>query len=191
MKNKALEMIQTWAHAFERETSYRVVPDTYHTLRAEGYSFPDFNAEAEAMFVADKAPEWEDGSVCNRCRVSFSKWSSSVMSTDPRSSPHHQEASLSCMRPDFLPKVLLEGLTPHMNEKSNPRQTHSVPKYGIEKEVRVCDRCFDELSGGAVARYATVVDIPLSNAYVAVLLLTMRTLQSWSACRRKHSSTPT
>ena len=35
-----------------------------------GYKFPTF-MESDAMFSADKAPEWTDADVCTRCRVAF------------------------------------------------------------------------------------------------------------------------
>ena len=35
-----------------------------------GYSFPVLK-EADAMFTAEKAPEWKEGDVCNRCRTKF------------------------------------------------------------------------------------------------------------------------
>lgn len=100
VKNKALDMVQTWAHAFKDEQSYRVccfarcrsyqanstpvniniishrslaqvVPDTYHALKMEGYHFPELDPQGAAMFKAEKAPAWVDGSECHRCRVAF------------------------------------------------------------------------------------------------------------------------
>ena len=40
-------------------------------MKHEGHSFPVLK-EADAMFVAESAPEWKDGEVCHRCRVQFS-----------------------------------------------------------------------------------------------------------------------
>ena len=39
MKGKILELIQTWAHAFRNEPSYKAVEDTYHLLKMEGEWF--------------------------------------------------------------------------------------------------------------------------------------------------------
>ena len=35
-----------------------------------GYTFPAMK-ESDAMFAAEKAPEWKDGECCHRCRVQF------------------------------------------------------------------------------------------------------------------------
>ena len=39
-------------------------------MKAEGWKFPPIR-ESEAMFEADIAPDWADGTVCHRCRVEF------------------------------------------------------------------------------------------------------------------------
>ena len=35
-----------------------------------GHTFPTLK-EADAMFMAEKAPEWKEGDCCNRCRTKF------------------------------------------------------------------------------------------------------------------------
>lgn len=45
--------------------------DTLNILKAEGYTFPALR-ESDAMFAADRAPNWSDGDNCHRCRVQFS-----------------------------------------------------------------------------------------------------------------------
>ena len=45
MRNKLLDVIQTWSKAFEKEPAYRVVPNTYNALKLEGYEFPTFNPQ--------------------------------------------------------------------------------------------------------------------------------------------------
>lgn len=35
-----------------------------------GHSFPQLK-ESDAMFSAEKAPEWKDADCCSRCRTSF------------------------------------------------------------------------------------------------------------------------
>ena len=42
-----------------------------------GYQFPTLK-EADAMFMAEKAPEWKDGETCHRCRVQFSTFQRKV-----------------------------------------------------------------------------------------------------------------
>lgn len=59
IKWKALE---TKSNPFNWQIIFLVYP---------GFSFPVLK-EADAMFMAEKAPEWKDGEVCTRCRVQFS-----------------------------------------------------------------------------------------------------------------------
>ena len=84
-------------------------------MKAEGWKFPAIR-EAEAMFEADTAPEWAEGDVCNRCRVAFG-----MMTRQ-----HHCRACGQV----FCGKC---------SSKFCP-----LPKFGIEREVRVCDSCFEQ-----------------------------------------------
>jgi len=70
VKEKVLELIQTWAHAFRKSPKYRAVQDVFNIMKTEGAKFPPL-IEADAMFAADTAPEWADGECCHRCRVEF------------------------------------------------------------------------------------------------------------------------
>ena len=45
-----------------------------------GYTFPTLK-EADAMFMAEKAPEWKDGECCHRCRVQFTTFQRKVSYT--------------------------------------------------------------------------------------------------------------
>eukprot|EP00050_Salpingoeca_kvevrii_P006774 m.291567 g.291567 ORF g.291567 m.291567 type:complete len:811 (+) comp12489_c0_seq1:142-2574(+) len=121
VRNKALELIQTWAHAFEREPAYKIVTDTYNDLRMRQHVFPEFNPEAEAMFVAERAPAWVEGDCCHRCRTKFTV----ILRR------HHCRAcgQIFC-------------------QKCSSKNSR-IPNLGIEKEVRVCDRCYDQLKGNA------------------------------------------
>ena len=65
IKNKVLELLQTWGMAFRSSTKYRIVTDTLNLMKAEGWKFPPVR-EAEAMYEADIAPEWAEGDVCHR-----------------------------------------------------------------------------------------------------------------------------
>ena len=60
-----------WSHAFRNEPTYKVVQETYNVMKAEGMAFPALK-ESDAMFLAEKAPEWRDGECCHRCRAAFS-----------------------------------------------------------------------------------------------------------------------
>uniref|UniRef100_A0A0K2V3S4 Hepatocyte growth factor-regulated tyrosine kinase substrate n=1 Tax=Lepeophtheirus salmonis TaxID=72036 RepID=A0A0K2V3S4_LEPSM len=114
MKGKLLEMIQTWGHAFSKSQKYRICTDTYNIMKAEGWKFPPV-VEADAMFEADTAPAWVEGTVCHRCRVEFG-----VMTRQ-----HHCRACGQV----FCSKCSSKSC--------------NLPKFGIEKEVRVCESCFD------------------------------------------------
>ncbi|KAL4704208.1 hypothetical protein ACJJTC_011834 [Scirpophaga incertulas] len=117
LRNKILELIQAWAFAFRNNPKYRSVQDTVNILKAEGFKFPSLK-ESDAMFSADTAPEWADGEVCHRCRVAFS-----LMVRR-----HHCRA---------CGQVFCQQCS---------SKTSTLPKFGIEKEVRVCDACYDKVS---------------------------------------------
>lgn len=101
-------------------------------LKTEGRTFPELK-EADAMFTSDTAPDWLDGDVCNRCRVAFSF----------TQRKHHCRNCGQVFCHQCSSKV------------------STLPKFGIEKEVRVCDGCFDELQkpvkGGAGAAGAATI----------------------------------
>uniref|UniRef100_UPI00358DF64C hepatocyte growth factor-regulated tyrosine kinase substrate isoform X1 n=2 Tax=Myxine glutinosa TaxID=7769 RepID=UPI00358DF64C len=117
VKSQLLGLIQAWSHAFRNEPRYRVVQDTYQIMKMEGFTFPELK-ESDAMFAADKAPEWVDAESCHRCRVLFS------MTTRK----HHCRAcgQIFCSRCSS--------------------RASSIPKFGIEREVRVCEPCFEQLN---------------------------------------------
>merc|ERR1712038_1897261 len=102
-KKKILEILQTWGMAFRNSPKYRIVTDTLNLM------------EAEAMFEADTAPNWEEGDVCHRCRVSFGMLTRQ----------HHCRACGQV----FCGKCSSKSCT--------------IPKFGLEKEVRVCDSCYE------------------------------------------------
>jgi len=113
IKTKVLELLQTWGMAFRNSPKYRIVPDTLNLMKAEGWKFPPLR-EAEAMFEADTAPEWSEGEVCHRCRVQFSTFTRQ----------HHCRACGQV----FCGKCSSKSCV--------------LPKFGIEREVRVCDSCY-------------------------------------------------
>lgn len=117
LKAKILELILGWAFAFRNSSKGRTVQDTVNILKAEGHKFQPLQ-ESDAMFMADTAPEWADGEVCHRCRVAFSL----ILRR------HHCRA---------CGQVFCQQCS---------SKTSTLPKFGIEKEVRVCDACFDKVS---------------------------------------------
>ncbi|XP_050298507.1 hepatocyte growth factor-regulated tyrosine kinase substrate isoform X2 [Anthonomus grandis grandis] len=89
--------------------------DLMATMKSQGYKFPVLR-ESDAMFAADTAPDWLDGDSCHRCRVVFG-----ILQRK-----HHCRA---------CGQVFCGQCT---------TKSTSLPKYGIEKEVRVCDTCYEK-----------------------------------------------
>jgi hepatocyte growth factor-regulated tyrosine kinase substrate len=119
IKSKLLELIQCWQHALKKNPNFKIIEDYYTAMKLEGYKFPVLN-EADAMFDADEAPAWKDDSEstnCFRCRAEFT--------TLKRR--HHCRA---------CGQIFCHGCSSKVS---------TIPKYGIEKEVRVCDVCFDKI----------------------------------------------
>ncbi|XP_004860998.1 hepatocyte growth factor-regulated tyrosine kinase substrate isoform X6 [Heterocephalus glaber] len=131
VRNKILYLIQAWAHAFRNEPKYKVVQDTYQIMKVEGHVFPEFK-ESDAMFAAERAPDWVDAEECHRCRVQFG-----VVTRK-----HHCRACGQI----FCGKCSSKYST--------------IPKFGIEKEVRVCEPCYEQLNKKAEGKATTTTDLP-------------------------------
>lgn len=116
VRAKMLELIQAWAYAFRTAFKYRSIRDTMNILKTEGHKFPELK-EADAMFTSENAPDWADGEVCHRCRVGFTF----------TLRKHHCRNCGQVFCHDCSSK------------------TSTLPKFGIEKDVRVCDRCYTQL----------------------------------------------
>uniref|UniRef100_A0A182P671 Hepatocyte growth factor-regulated tyrosine kinase substrate n=1 Tax=Anopheles epiroticus TaxID=199890 RepID=A0A182P671_9DIPT len=116
VRAKMLELIQAWAYAFRSTIKYRSIKDTMNILKTEGHKFPELK-EADAMFSSDIAPDWVDGDVCHRCR--------SVFSFTVRKHHCRNCGQVFCAQ---------------CSSKNS-----TLPKFGIEKEVRVCDGCYGQL----------------------------------------------
>ncbi|XP_040845706.1 hepatocyte growth factor-regulated tyrosine kinase substrate isoform X5 [Ochotona curzoniae] len=131
VRNKILSLIQAWAHAFRNEPKYKVVQDTYQIMKVEGHVFPEFK-ESDAMFAAERAPDWVDAEECHRCRVQFG-----VVTRK-----HHCRAcgQIFCGR---------------CSSKYS-----TIPKFGIEKEVRVCEPCYEQLNKKAEGKATTTSELP-------------------------------
>lgn len=117
VKAKIVELIQVWSQAFRNEPSYKVVQETFSAMKAEGFAFPALK-ESDAMFMAEKAPDWRDGELCHRCRVAFTTFNRK----------HHCRA---------CGQVFCAKCT---------GRNSIIPKFGIEKEVRVCDSCYEQIN---------------------------------------------
>ena len=116
VKNKLLEMVQAWAVGFKDKPKLKVASNLYNIMKAEGYKFPAVTDTSD-MFKSEKAPTWSDGDECSKCHSEFG-----LMQRK-----HHCRAcgNIFC-------------------NKCSSKQA-IIPKYGIEKEVRVCDACYGEL----------------------------------------------
>ncbi|GBN45455.1 Hepatocyte growth factor-regulated tyrosine kinase substrate [Araneus ventricosus] len=117
VRNRILELIQVWAHVFRNEPKYRSVQDIFNMLKMEGYKLQALK-ESEAMFVADTAPEWADGSCCHRCRTQFTVVQRKHHCRNCGQIFCHKCSSRNC----------------------------PIPRFGIEKDVRVCEGCWEKLS---------------------------------------------
>ncbi|XP_028912847.1 hepatocyte growth factor-regulated tyrosine kinase substrate isoform X2 [Ornithorhynchus anatinus] len=131
VRNKILYLVQAWAHAFRNEPKYKVVQDTYQIMKVEGHVFPEFK-ESDAMFAAERAPDWVDAEECHRCRVQFG-----VVTRK-----HHCRAcgQIFC-------------------GKCSSRYS-TIPKFGIEKEVRVCEPCYEQLNKKTEGKAASATELP-------------------------------
>ncbi|EGT45504.1 hypothetical protein CAEBREN_13026 [Caenorhabditis brenneri] len=124
VKNKSLEMLQCWATAFANKPEYKMVVDTHNLMKLAGFDFPSLK-EADAMFMAQVAPEWADGPECYRCRSVFTVFTRK----------HHCRAcgQIFC-------------------DKCSSREM-ALPQFGIEKEVRVCETCYEKKVAEIRERY--------------------------------------
>lgn len=125
VRQKLFELIQAWNFAFRKSPKHSALKDTMLSMKADGFKFPAVR-ESDAMFSADSAPEWADGDVCHRCRVAFTLLQRK----------HHCRA---------CGQVFCAQCS---------QKTTTLPKYGIEKEVRVCDACYDQVTKPSAASKA-------------------------------------
>ncbi|EDV27378.1 uncharacterized protein TRIADDRAFT_20773, partial [Trichoplax adhaerens] len=116
VKDKILELVQSWSRAFANSPSYTSFQDTYNIMKMEGHNFPPVK-ETDVMFTSEKAPEWTDGDECHLCHVNFSLIQRK----------HH------CRKCGQV-------FCGQCSSKSS-----TIPQFGIEREVRVCDHCYNQL----------------------------------------------
>ncbi|VUZ50852.1 unnamed protein product [Hymenolepis diminuta] len=116
IRSRIFGYIQNWEHAFKNVERYEYLHEAYEEIKRSGHPLPPFH-ESEAMFSAEVAPNWKDGEECFRCKTAFSTF---------RRKHHCRNCG----------NVFCGDCT---------TGRAGLPKYGIEKEVRVCDACLLDL----------------------------------------------
>ncbi|CAF2561729.1 unnamed protein product [Rotaria sp. Silwood2] len=118
IRDKVLQLIQCWSYGLGQQ--HKIFTDTYNLMKLENYQFPPLK-ESEAMFENDDvAPEWRDDKECFRCRQIFTTFIRK----------HHCRACGDI----FCDKC---------SSKCCP-----IQKFGIDRDVRVCDLCYEKLTTG-------------------------------------------
>eukprot|EP00117_Sycon_ciliatum_P030467 scpid58309/ scgid5913/ Hepatocyte growth factor-regulated tyrosine kinase substrate; Hrs; Protein pp110 len=121
VKEKVLGLVQAWKHAFKGQHKYGAVELTFTLMQREGFVFPP-HIESEAMFTSEGPPDWVDdkeATQCHLCRTAFGVFTRR----------HHCRncGNVFC------------------DQCSSKEST--IPKYGYETPVRVCDTCYSQLDG--------------------------------------------
>ncbi|CAH8870765.1 unnamed protein product [Trichobilharzia szidati] len=122
VRAKLLECLQNWAYVFRDQSGYSAVTAAYENLKNAGYTFPEFS-ESAAMFSVVCAPSWKEGNACHRCKSAFTTF---------RRKHHCRNCGQVFCGECTTSRAIL-------------------PKYGIEKEVRVCDLCFETINRPSTA----------------------------------------
>ncbi|KAK5679848.1 Vacuolar protein-sorting-associated protein 27 [Elasticomyces elasticus] len=65
VRQKMLELIQTWAGAAQGRESLSYITEVYRSLQSQGFNFPPQEDVASALFDSNAPPEWTDSENCS------------------------------------------------------------------------------------------------------------------------------